>query len=95
MARFLRYCIRVAFIPFICAGDPDLETTSAALRKLDEIGADVIELGVPYSVGSSNRTSVVPSGTAHSCPCLDLRRHPCYGAPFPYNFGALAGVRLR
>lgn len=41
---------RVAFIPFICAGDPDLETTAAALRKLDEIGADVIELGVPYSV---------------------------------------------
>lgn len=40
---------KVAFIPFICAGDPDLETTSAALRKLDEIGADVIELGVPYS----------------------------------------------
>jgi hypothetical protein len=41
---------RVAFIPFICAGDPDLETTSAALQKLDEIGSDVIELGVPYSV---------------------------------------------
>ncbi|PNH12743.1 Tryptophan synthase alpha chain [Tetrabaena socialis] len=40
---------KIAFIPFICAGDPDLETTSLALRKLDEIGADVIELGVPYS----------------------------------------------
>ncbi len=41
---------RIAFIPFICAGDPDLDTTSLALRKLDEVGADVIELGVPYSV---------------------------------------------
>lgn len=41
---------RVAFIPFICAGDPDLETTELALKKLDAIGADVIELGVPYSV---------------------------------------------
>ncbi|KXZ52820.1 hypothetical protein GPECTOR_8g204 [Gonium pectorale] len=40
---------KVAFIPFICAGDPDLDTTSLALRKLDEVGADVIELGVPYS----------------------------------------------
>jgi len=39
----------VAFIPFLCAGDPDLETTAAALRKLDEVGADIIELGVPYS----------------------------------------------
>lgn len=32
------------------AGDPDLETTKKALLALDEIGADVIELGVPYSV---------------------------------------------
>lgn len=41
---------RVAFIAFITAGDPDMGTTAAALRKLDEVGADVIELGVPYSV---------------------------------------------
>lgn len=40
---------RVAFIPFLCAGDPDLETTAEALRRLDAVGADVIELGVPYS----------------------------------------------
>jgi len=31
------------------AGDPDLATTEAALRALDAAGADVIELGVPYS----------------------------------------------
>ena len=42
--------LRVAFIPFITAGDPDMETTEAAVRLLDSIGADVIELGVPYSV---------------------------------------------
>jgi len=41
---------RIAFIPFIAAGDPDLETTEAAVRSLDAIGADIIELGVPYSV---------------------------------------------
>ncbi|KAL6758033.1 tryptophan synthetase alpha subunit [Haematococcus lacustris] len=40
---------KVAFIPFICAGDPDLATTSKALQRLDAVGADVIELGVPYS----------------------------------------------
>lgn len=38
-----------ALIPFITAGDPDLETTAAALKVLDESGADIIELGVPYS----------------------------------------------
>lgn len=38
-----------ALIPFITAGDPDLETTAKALRILDQAGADLIELGVPYS----------------------------------------------
>jgi tryptophan synthase alpha chain len=38
-----------ALIPFITAGDPDLETTAAALQLLDRSGADLIELGVPYA----------------------------------------------
>ncbi|GAQ91015.1 tryptophan synthase alpha chain [Klebsormidium nitens] len=39
----------VAFIPFLTAGDPDLAYTEKALTTLDEEGADIIELGVPYS----------------------------------------------
>jgi tryptophan synthase alpha chain len=38
-----------ALIPFITAGDPDLETTAKAIQVLAENGADMIELGVPYS----------------------------------------------
>lgn len=38
-----------ALIPFVTAGDPDLETTAKALQVLDAAGADIIELGVPYS----------------------------------------------
>jgi tryptophan synthase alpha chain len=38
-----------ALIPFITAGDPDLATTAEALKILDKKGADIIELGVPYS----------------------------------------------
>ena len=38
-----------ALIPFIMAGDPDLTITAKALRILDQSGADIIELGVPYS----------------------------------------------
>ncbi|NJR52272.1 MAG: tryptophan synthase subunit alpha [Leptolyngbyaceae cyanobacterium CSU_1_3] len=45
----LRDRARCALIPFITAGDPDLETTAEALRVLDRQGADLIELGVPYS----------------------------------------------
>lgn len=38
-----------AFIPFICAGDPNLDATKKALKILDDAGADIVELGVPYS----------------------------------------------
>jgi tryptophan synthase alpha chain len=38
-----------ALIPFLTAGDPSLDTTVTALRQLDANGADLIELGVPYS----------------------------------------------
>jgi tryptophan synthase alpha chain len=40
---------QAALIPFIVAGDPDLETTEAMVIKIAESGADIIELGVPYS----------------------------------------------
>jgi tryptophan synthase alpha chain len=40
---------RKGFIPFVTAGDPDLDTSLAIVLKLAEMGADVIELGVPFS----------------------------------------------
>ncbi|NEP62317.1 MAG: tryptophan synthase subunit alpha [Symploca sp. SIO2G7] len=45
----LRERCECALIPFITAGDPDLPTTAQALQVLDASGADLIELGVPYS----------------------------------------------
>ena len=38
-----------AFIPFITCGDPDLGTTAAAVRAAVANGADLIELGIPFS----------------------------------------------
>jgi tryptophan synthase alpha chain len=38
-----------AFIPFITAGDPDLDTTEKLIYAMEEAGADLIELGVPFS----------------------------------------------
>ncbi len=38
-----------AFIPFITCGDPDLNTTEASVRQMVENGADLIELGIPFS----------------------------------------------
>ena len=38
-----------AFIPFITCGDPDLETTAKIVRAMEKNGADLIELGIPFS----------------------------------------------
>ena len=38
-----------AFIPFVTCGDPDLETTARVVRAMAEAGADLIELGIPFS----------------------------------------------
>ena len=40
---------QAALIPFVVAGDPDIETTEALVFKMAEAGADIIELGVPFS----------------------------------------------
>ena len=38
-----------AFIPFLTCGDPDLETTAEIVKAMSENGADLIELGIPFS----------------------------------------------
>ncbi len=40
---------RTAFIPFLTAGDPDPDTSYALLSRLPGAGADLIELGVPFT----------------------------------------------
>jgi tryptophan synthase alpha chain len=53
---------RVAFIPYVMAGDPDLETTELILRALGAAGADVIELGVPYSDPLADGPTIAAAG---------------------------------
>lgn len=61
---------RAAFIPFVMAGDPDLGTTPRLLEALAAAGADLIELGVPFSdpvadgpVNQRAATRALASGT--------------------------------
>jgi tryptophan synthase alpha chain len=48
---FQRACeeSRMTFMPFVTAGDPHIDTTARVLQALGESGADMIELGFPYS----------------------------------------------
>ena len=38
-----------AFIPFLTCGDPSLEVTEQLVYAMEEAGADLIELGIPFS----------------------------------------------
>ncbi len=40
---------RRAFIPFVTCGDPDIETTEKTIRAMASAGADLVELGIPFS----------------------------------------------
>jgi tryptophan synthase alpha chain len=53
---------RVAFIPYLMAGDPDLATTEALIAALCAAGADAIELGVPYSDPLADGPTIVSAG---------------------------------
>ena len=45
----LKTADRKALIPYIMAGDPDLKTTAMLVQELDRCGANIVELGVPFS----------------------------------------------
>jgi len=40
---------RGAYIPYVCIGDPDMESSLNLVRALEESGADVFEFGIPFS----------------------------------------------
>ncbi|MGE0132006.1 MAG: tryptophan synthase subunit alpha [Blastocatellales bacterium] len=77
---------RKAFIPYITAGDPDLATTERLLLALAGAGADVIELGVPFSdpmadgpviQRASERALKNPVGVADILPIVERVRQRC------------------
>lgn len=74
---------RKAFIPYLTAGDPNLATTEALLLALADAGADVIELGVPFSdpmadgpviQRASERALREPIGVAEILPVVERFR---------------------
>lgn len=52
---------RAGFVPFITAGDPDRETSAALLEGLPGAGADLIEMGMPFSDPMADGPSVQAS----------------------------------
>src|ERR1700688_4531538 len=59
--RALRSRKRKAFIPFLTAGDPDLPGTEVLVREVAGRGADLIEIGFPYSDPIADGAVIQPS----------------------------------
>ncbi len=53
---------RAALVTFITAGDPDFDTASALLGRLPEAGADIIELGVPFTDPMADGPAIQAAG---------------------------------
>ncbi len=65
---------RKGFIPFVTAGDPDLDRSLAIVLKLAHLGADVIELGVPFSDPMADGPTIQKSSQRALCQGVTLRR---------------------
>ena len=53
---------RLAFIPYLMAGDPDLATTELLIEALSAAGADLIELGIPYGDPLADGPTIAAAG---------------------------------
>ncbi len=51
-----------AFIPYVMAGDPDLDTTARIIAALGDAGADAIELGIPYGDPLADGPTIAAAG---------------------------------
>lgn len=60
-----------AFIPFITCGDPSLEITEKIVYAMEKAGADLIELGIPFS----DPTAEGPGDPGGQHPCVIRRRY--------------------
>ena len=60
------------FIPFVTAGDPNIETSLSILLTLAECGADVIELGVPFSDPMADGPTIQRSSQRALCNAVTL-----------------------
>lgn len=60
----LRAKKQIAFMPFVPAGYPDLETTLATLPALEAAGANIIEIGIPFSDPIADGPTIQASFTA-------------------------------
>jgi tryptophan synthase alpha chain len=87
-----------AFIPFLTCGDPDLDATGRIVREMARNGADLIELGIPFSdpmaegpvIQAANRRALSAGATTDRI--FDLVAELRQDVPIPLAFMTYANV---
>ena len=77
----LKAANRKAFIPYITAGDPNLKTSADLILALDRAGADVIEVGVPFSDPIADGPVIQRATERALASHTTLRRYPAARRP--------------
>src|SRR3954466_163248 len=65
---------RSAFVTFVMAGDPDPETSLAILKALPQSGADVIELGMPFTDPMADGPAIQAAGLRALAAGQDMKK---------------------
>src|ERR1700744_4795413 len=75
-ARFaeLKKQDRSAFVTYVMAGDPDPATALAIVKALPKAGADIIELGIPFTDPMADGPSIQASGLRALKACMTLKK---------------------
>jgi tryptophan synthase alpha chain len=83
--RALRREGRKAFVAYLTAGDPDLETTARLVSALEAAGVDILEIGVPFSDPTADGPAIQAASERA------LRR----GTTLPQILAMVAGIRRK
>jgi tryptophan synthase alpha chain len=70
-------------IPYVCAGDPDISTSRAVLRALGDVGAEIVELGMPFGdpVGDGGTIAAAADRALRGGTTLSLTLDLCASVP--------------
>ena len=81
-----------AFIPFLTGGDPDIDTTEKLVKAMAEAGADIIEIGVPFSDPIAEGV-VIRDSDSHPIIINDCPISPDVSAPIVIEDHVWIGMR--
>ena len=73
---------RAAFVTFVMAGDPDPATALAMVKALPEAGADLIELGIPFTDPMADGPSIQAAGLRALKAGMTLKKRSIWCAVF-------------